>query len=62
MGMCSMHPDRRRGALDLEPIRRLCEAATAQSSLPVLHLEGMVPLQEMLVDRPLSQVHITRHA
>ena len=43
-----------RGALDLEPLRRLCREASANSDVAVLQLDGLLPLADMLVDRPLA--------
>lgn len=43
-----------RGALDLDPIRHLCREATALKDVHVLQLDGLLPLQDMLVDRPLT--------
>ena len=45
-----------RGALDLEPLKQLCREGSALATTPVVHLDGLLPLQEMLVDRPLPQV------
>ena len=43
----------KKGALDLAPIRELCREAAAHADTPVLQLDGLVPLLDMLVDRPL---------
>lgn len=42
-----------KGALDLAPLRTLCKQASAQAELPLLQLDGLLPLQDGLVDRPL---------
>ncbi|KAL1525165.1 hypothetical protein AB1Y20_020036 [Prymnesium parvum] len=35
-------------------LKDLCRQGTAQAELPVLELEGLLPVQDLLLDRPLS--------
>ncbi|KAL1507134.1 hypothetical protein AB1Y20_007987 [Prymnesium parvum] len=44
----------RRGALPLAPLRQLCRRAAALGDVHVLELDGLLPLSDMLVDRPLT--------
>jgi len=42
------------GKLELQPLHELCRAAQAQRELPVLQLDGLIPLGDFLIDRPLQ--------
>jgi len=40
--------------LDVRALRALCEQANQAKDLPVLRLEGLLPVQDFLFDRPLA--------
>ena len=42
-----------KGSMDLAPLARLCEQAAAQPQAAVLTLDGLLPLADELIDRPL---------
>ena len=42
-----------KGSIDLAPLARLCEQAAAQPQAAVLTLDGLLPLADELIDRPL---------
>ena len=52
-GGASYHVTYSKGALDLAPLHALCKQASAQAELPLLQLDGLLPLQDGLIDRPL---------
>ena len=41
--------------LSLDPLRKFCRAASAHADTPLLTLEGLLPFQELLIDRPLTE-------
>ena len=43
----------KKGSMDLAPLAQLCEQAAAQPQAAVLTLDGLLPLADALIDRPL---------
>ena len=43
----------KKGSMDLAPLTQLCEQAAAQPQAAVLTLDGLLPLADALIDRPL---------